>query len=1051
MTRPLSLSQQVRLLQWAAAEGLLSREEVGFDLDPAAATLSEADVSGRFQAFFVLGRLKDRLEEALAADGPVPPAFRASSSPGAIPYESVDLAPEDLKAFPLPRDGRYQPLAFLGEGGMGRVYKVFDQQLKRVAAVKFLKHLDRGPLERFLQEARAQAQIDHPNVCNIFSVEEWEGQPYLSMRFIDGPTLKEAMGRLTLAEQVRIIMQMAQALQACHSLGIVHRDLKPGNIMLERREDGTWWPYLLDFGLARNLSDAGLTVQGMILGTPIYCSPEQVQGRMEDVDARSDLYALGATLYECLGGEPPFPLRSDLLDLVRRISHEDPISLSLHHPGLPRDLQIIAMKALEKEPARRYPTAQALAEDLRRFLDGDPILARGAGRAYRLARVVRKHRVAAVTALVSLLLVLAFGTFGILMGWRSRLQSQSGFQFGREAEHMEALLERAYSLPLHDLRPDFALVQAELDRIQAGMARLSRWSRPAAHLALGRGYLALGRLEEARTELERGGGGSGGPDPDTALAMGLTLARLYEADLEGLRGPSLAERKRELEATLRRPALACLRRTQGAHQDGPAYVEGLLALVEGRFEDAILKARDYQTLAPWAYEGPVLEAQAEQAIASTAFEDGLFDPAETHLARAGAALDRALAVACGAPTALDAEAARRLLAFRIRLARGQASPVDRDWALEAVQRCLRANPEDWRALDVQAALLRHWGVLELSRGEVPTASLDGAVAAAEAGLRVRPQDNPLWTILGAALRNRADWEVSQGQDPTPTLDRAIQAQRQALARPQFKDWLLDSIGCCYSDLGHYLTWHGGDPTQAIREAQGCLTQAETLKPWVGHVTNIGDALHERATYLRLTGGDPAPSLQEARQAFETGIQLNGHSFQVHQGLASLLLDWAEGTQAQGRPDPDLLLAAQGELEVMLALNPGLGERVHPALARVHALEALAHQADPVLRREALRRARAELLLAANRDRPKPETATLIAEACLVLQKADPLSRAAVQGLAALRPALAGRRWDSRAVYLESRLLASLGEQGAADEAFRQACAINGNLRGAPRL
>jgi len=392
-----------------------------------------------------------------------------------------------------------------------------------------------------------------------------------------------------------------------------------------------------------------------------------------------------------------------------------------------------------------------------------------------------------------------------------------------------------------------------------------------------------------------------------------------------------------------------------------------------------------------------------------------------------------------------------MLAFQVRLARGQASAGDRDWALEAVGRSLRANPEDWRALNLQAALHRHWGVLLLSRGEDPTASLDAAIAAAEAGLKVRPQDNPLRNILGSALRNRADWEFSQGQDPTRTLDRAILAQQPALARPQFKDRLLDSIGCCYSDLGRYQADHGGDPTRAIHDAVDYLNQAEVLKPWVGHVTNIGNALHDLATYQALTGGDPGPARAQARQAFATGIQLNGHSFQVHQGLAELLLDWAEEAQAKARPDPGLLQAAQGELEVMLALNPGLGDRVHPGLARVHALEALAHQSEPAPRREALRRARAELRLAETPGHPRPEAAVRIAQAYLVLQKADPLSRAAAQGLAVLRPALAGRRWDSAGVYLESRLLASLGQQAGAEQAFREACQTNPNLRGAPRL
>ena len=1060
MTSSLSLSQQARLLHWAVAQGLLSQEEVGLPLDPSTPTLSGDELSGQFEAVFVHGRLRDDLTRALAADDAdrtILPDRASSSDPLRLLGAGADLAPADLNAFILPRDGRYVPMAFLGEGGMGRVYKVFDKQLKRVTAVKFLKHLDQGPLERFVQEARSQAQIDHPNVCNIFSVDDYDGQPYLSMRFIDGPTLKEAMGSLRLDEKVRIIQQMALALQACHNLGIVHRDLKPGNIMLERREDGAWWPYLLDFGLARELGDASLTVQGMILGTPTYCSPEQVQGRMADVDPRSDVYALGASLYECLCGEPPFPVRGDLMELIQRISYEDPISLAVRIPGLPRELQVIVAKTLEKDPARRYSSAQALAADLGRFLEGDPILARETRWPTRLARSFGEHKAWAVSALCLTLLVICFGTATLVMAWRNRLQSQSSFQFGREAEHLEALLQRAYSQPLHDLRPERALVQQRLDRIQAGLAGLSRWSRPAAHLALGRGYLALDRLEEARRELELGSAFDGGAqDPDTALALGLTLTRLYQADLEGLNGKQLEDKKRELDKSLRQPALACLRRTQGAHQDGPVFVEGLLALVEDREEDAITKARDYQQSAPWASEGPVLEAEAQQALARRAFNAGQFPQAEAHLAQGGKALEQALAVACGAPAALIAEAKRRLLTFQIRLAQGRATAADRDWALDATGRCLQANPEDWRALNFQAAIQRHWGVHLLNQGGDPARSLDAAVLAAEAGLKVRPLDNPLWNILGSALRNRGDWEFSQGQDPTRTLVRAVLAQQQALARPQFKDWLLDSIGCCYLTLGRYQLDHGQDPTQTLRDAQSYLDQAAALQPWVGHVTAKGNALHCLATYLTLSGQDPRPAMLEARQAFAAGLSLNAHSFLVHQGLANLLLDWAEDAQARSHPDLEALASAREHLHEVLDLNPELAGQVHPAMARAYALEALARQADSGARGQALKSAR-EALMAARGSLlkagviGKPEQAIAFAGACLVLQKADPQSRAADQGLAVLGPALLKRPWDHTAAYLQSRLLAALGQEAASGDIFRKACAGNANLRGAARI
>jgi hypothetical protein len=401
--------------------------------------------------------------------------------------------------------------------------------------------------------------------------------------------------------------------------------------------------------------------------------------------------------------------------------------------------------------------------------------------------------------------------------------------------------------------------------------------------------------------------------------------------------------------------------------------------------------------------------------------------------------------------ALLAETQRRTLAFQVRLAQGQATAADRDWALAATRQCLQANPEDWNALNDQSAIHRHWALLQMDRGEDPTASLDAAIAATEAGLQVRPQDNALWTNLGSALRNRADQEFFRGLDPTRTLGRAIQAQQQALARPQFKDWLLDSIGCCYGTLGRYQLEHGQDPTQAIQAARDYLSQAAALKPWVGHVTAMGNALRDLATYLTLTGRDPGPTMLEARTSFEAGLQLNAHSYLAHQGLADLLLDWAEDAQNRSRPDLEVLRSAQDHLREVLNWNPGLGAGVYPRQARGHALEALACRAEPVQWRKALLAARAELDQAGALVPRQPETAIAMAAACLLLQKADPGSHDAARGLALLRPALALRPWNGMARYLKSQLQATLGQRDLADQAFQEACARNANLLGAAHL
>ena len=959
--------------------------------------------------------------------------------------EAAALDPADLAAFLLPPGSRYTPLAFLGDGGMGRVYKVYDQQLNRVVALKFLARLDKGPLERFLQEGRAQAQIDHPNVCQIYSVDEFKGQPYFSMRFIAGPTLKEAMPQLDLEVKCRIIQKVALAVHGCHALGILHRDIKPGNIMLERRENGFWWPFLLDFGLARDLADEGMTVPGMFMGTPVYCSPEQVEGRNDAVDSRSDVYALGATLFECLTGAPPFPYRGNLAELMQRISTEEAPSPERSTPGLPPDLCTIVNKALEKEPDRRYPTALALAEDLQHFLNHDPILAHGDSFSYRLGKRFRKNRPIALMALGSSLAVLAFGAFGLTLAWRGQVLSQSSQRFGHEAEHMETLLLKAYTLPLHDLRSERALVQSHLDRLQAELPHLGHWSRPAAHLALGRGYLALDRLEEARRELQLGFQGAPA-DPDTALALGLTLTRLYQAELEGLRGKPLEDRKQALDQELRQPALAFLRRAQGARQEGPAYVEGILALVEERYDVAQAKAREYQAQTPWSYDGAVLEGEVHRALAARAFDRGDFPLTRKELDLGGEALARAQEVARSAPQPRIAEAKRRILGFIVRMDQGQVTAQDRDWALEATRLSLQANPDDWTALSYQAAIHRRWGAHLLGAGQDPSASLEAAIASAEAGLKIRPTDNPLWNNLGTALRNQGDWQLSQGQDPTQALTRAVQALQEALRRPQFKDWLLDSIGCCYGSLGSYQLEHGQNPTPALREAMANLSRAAALKPWVGHATAMGATLQDLATYHTLTGQDPLPTLAEARKAYAAAVALNAHSFLAQLGLGQVLLDLAEAEQLQGHADPASLQEAQAHLHEALALNPHIRADAQAAMARGHALEALG-QTD---RTQALQAARAALQTGTTAPEQTPDSRIALAEAALMVQQADPRSAAAAQGLREVQAVLAQHPWDGLARYLQSRLLLAGGHRAEAERAFQQACTLNPNVRAAPR-
>lgn len=296
--------------------------------------------------------------------------------------------------------GNYELLEEVARGGMGVVYKARQRNLGRVVALKVIRpeRLTKvEEVERFRREAAAAATLRHPNLVAVHEAGEAEGQQFYSMDFVEGRTLAEVAreGPLPVREAAACVQTVAEAIHYAHERGVLHRDLKPSNILLDDRGQ----PHVTDFGLAKVLkSRSDLTLSGQVLGSPSYMAPEQASGRRGTVDARTDVYALGAILYELLSGRPPFQAETSL-ETLKLVVESEPVSPSLLNPGLPRDLETICLKCLEKSPARRYANAQMVADELGRYLDRKPILARPVSPAEKLWRwCQRKPLVAALAA-----------------------------------------------------------------------------------------------------------------------------------------------------------------------------------------------------------------------------------------------------------------------------------------------------------------------------------------------------------------------------------------------------------------------------------------------------------------------------------------------------------------------------------------------------------------------------------------------------------------------------------------------------------------------------
>jgi formylglycine-generating enzyme required for sulfatase activity len=305
----------------------------------------------------------------------------------------------------------YEILGELGRGGMGVVYRARQLGLNRVVALKMIlggPHAGSEGLRRFRLEAEAVALLVHPHIVQIHEIGDCQGLPWFSLEFVAGGSLADRLDGTPwpAARAAGLVETLARAIHAAHQLGIVHRDLKPANVLLTA--DNT--PKISDFGLAKKVADAGQTQSGAVVGTPSYMAPEQAEGLNRQVGPATDVYALGTILYELVTGRPPFRAATALETLLQ-VAADEPVPPRALQPSLPRDLQTICLKCLEKTPVRRYATSADLAEDLRRFQAGEPIAARPARALERTLKWVRRR-----PALAGLLLVAALALLGLAGG-----------------------------------------------------------------------------------------------------------------------------------------------------------------------------------------------------------------------------------------------------------------------------------------------------------------------------------------------------------------------------------------------------------------------------------------------------------------------------------------------------------------------------------------------------------------------------------------------------------------------------------------------------------
>ncbi len=810
------------------------------------------------------------------------------------------------------RFGRYHLFQKLGEGGMGVVWKAWDPSLHRYVALKEIRGHDRHPeiAGRFFREARLAARLRHPHIAAIHDVGEEQGRPYFTAEFIDGASLADRLRHgVTVRQAVEWVHAIGGALAYAHAEGIVHRDVKPANIMIAADDR----PFLTDFGLAKDVEltvsfsggatrrpDGGdRTREGALIGTPAYMSPEQVRGAGPWIGPATDQYALAVVLYEGLTGRPPFRAEG-LADLLQAIREEEPAPPSRENPRVPPDLETICLKALEKDPQRRYPSLEEFCADLDRYRSGRSIQARRRSRLARLTgRVLRFRRwVAALLAVVG---ILGGGTLFLAARWEEERERRAG---------AEALLEK--SVRVGATLTQWALVADQLRALEAAFpdpAAAGEDRRRAAAEAWG----AL----EGRAQ----GGAQDAASRSATLALWGWARRLAGDEVAGL---------------------AAMARARALDPDVPLGAS-LEALV--RFEqivrdldlpETVWSSAGLETLEP-APESPrvaglqrdlaVLLDQAGLASAWGAAEmeelrhalEGVRRFNAGRHADAALALDRALA-AGRLPT----------LETALRIARGIARLLSDDdagaWA--DLSEAARARPADPLVLRWRCLAGAEMAFARTKAGEDSRADWERVVAAATEALRIDPNRAAMPVILGNACVALGDARAARGIDPGDDYRAAIAAYDRLLNHAFEDVAALGNRGRTHLRLAEAAAARRRDPRPDLAAAKRDLETAASLGPdrsslWVG-LAGV------RVMGIQLGVTDPAVESAEIDRALtelDRALDLAPGSVDARLNRAGVLGMRVRFRHSRGEDPGDDAARALADLEEVLRRSPQNDEAI----------------------------------------------------------------------------------------------------------------------------
>ena len=877
--------------------------------------------------------------------------------PGENVYDLLSNDEERLKTGE--RIGFYKVVREIGRGGMGAVYLAerADEQYKKYVAIKLLKRgMDTDDLLRhFRRERQILATFDHPNIARLHDGGSTEtGRPYFVMEFVEGKPIDDYCNehQLNITQRLELFQHICSAVSYAHRNLVVHRDIKPSNIFVT--SEGV--PKLLDFGIAKILQteEPGLTATGIRWMTPEFASPEQALGH--PVTTASDVYSLGVVLYELLTGYPPYQftgrtpveiarvivetqphLPSVVINTVE-ISPQNAKLLRTTHEGslerlrrrLQGDLDNIVLMAMRKEPERRYQSVEQFSEDIRRHLEGLPVIARKDTFTYRASKFMQRNKVTVASFIFAILAFVISATVAGIIQWKANQQAKFLQEFGAEAARIEGIMRFAYLMPLHDISPEREIVMRRMRAITARMAELGSSAQGPGHYAIGRGFMALQQYEDARKHFEQALNNYGYKTSEVAYSYGLTLAMLFQTELQAaarIGSKELREtRMKEIQRDYKDPSLRFIREGRGSTEYSE-YAEAMVEFLDEHYEKAIQKSEKAMQQIPWLYESKRLEGEAYRTIGMQLYNKGDHSKALDAYRNADQAFELSIQKADSDPLGYLGRCNLKYNLLRVQRVTGIKADNTYDMGKGLCQKALEADPKNAGAYLALSYLHIAWAEdYSIRKMTERRPVLELAVQAAQKAILLQPESSEMHKALGMAYHSLAYEFYLHDVDPSKAVaaggesfKKAIQLNPNDGVSYLFRGWSI-----WY--LAEYLRVTGADPRKILDEAHQSIQTAIRLNPKdYGSYHAAGSIFYSKAAYEAEVGLDPLHSLDSALQLYQKSMALNPGYLNASVWFGWTALTKGEYLSLVGRNPQDVLNQAEKTYQDTLRINPNLSD------------------------------------------------------------------------------------------------------------------------------